>query len=164
MKLFCSFACIAALATLALRSPAATESRGPEHNLTHFVRFETGGTWFRDGDRITIDEIHGTSSRIEPGNLYEIKGTYALASHHKARLSAYITSSDRTPYPTLDTQTQVVDKGNGHFTLYWYCWCEGNPHLSFYPETERGSSFTSIYFGTGENVLKHASWLDDPAK
>src|SRR5690242_13528764 len=80
-----------------LRSHAVLEFPNPEHTLSHFVRFETGGTWFRDGDKITIDEIHGTSGRIEPGNLYEIKGSYTLASHDKARLTAYITSSDRTP-------------------------------------------------------------------
>ena len=61
----------------------------------------------------------------------------------------------------MNTQTQFVNKGDGHFTVYLYTWCDGNPHLSFYP-MDRGSSFTSIYFGTGDNVLRHVSWLDDP--
>ena len=55
-----------------------------------------------------------------------------------------------------------VDKGDGHFTVYLYMWTDGNPHMSFYP-ADGGSSFASVYFGTGENVLRHASWLDDPA-
>ena len=142
---------------------AAPEMQKSEHNLSHFVHFEVGGTWLRDGDNITIDEIHGTSDKIQPGNLYEIKGTYSLASHDRAGLTCYITSSDRTPYPTLNTQSMAVDKGDGHFTLYWYCWCEGNPHLSFYP-LKQGSSFASVFFDTGKNVLKHASWLDEPTR
>lgn len=158
------FPCVALLLVVGVgmhsRAPAPDVAK-PEHNLSHFVRFEVGGTWLRDGDKITIDEIHGTSDKIQPGNLYEIKGTYTLASHEKASLACDITSSDQTHYPPLSTQSITVDKGDGHFTLYWYCWCDGNPHLSFYP-LKQGSSFASVYFGTGENVLKHASWLDEP--
>jgi hypothetical protein len=141
---------------------AAPEMAKPEHSLSHFVRFETGGTWLRDSDNITIDEIHGTSDKIEPGNLYEIKGTYALASHDRANLEVEVTSRNPAHDPHLRTQSMVADRGDGHFTLYWYFWSDGNPHLSFYP-AGGGSSFASVYFGTGENVLKHASWLDDPA-
>ena len=49
------------------------------------MKVETGGTWFRDGDKITIDEIRGTSEKVETGHLYEIKGTYTLKSHEQAR-------------------------------------------------------------------------------
>ncbi|HTL30371.1 MAG TPA: hypothetical protein VL282_14165, partial [Tepidisphaeraceae bacterium] len=92
---------------------------------------------------------------------YEIKGTYTLKSHEKARLTVDITSSDPRHFPSMNTQTMTVDKGDGHFTVYFYTWCEGNPHLSFYP-MDRNPSFASVYFGSGENTLKHAGWLDDP--
>jgi hypothetical protein len=151
------------IVSLGVRSRAVQEPVKSEHSLSHFVRFEIGGTQFRDGDRITIDEIHGTSERIEPGNLYEIKGTYTLASHDSASLDTEITSSDRTHYPHLTTQSMRVNKGEGHFTFYWYNWCDGNPHLAFYP-ADGGTSFANLYFGTGDNVLRHASWLDDAAK
>ncbi len=146
---------------LVLNSHAAAPDPAKDANgISHFVRFEVGGTQLRNGDRITIDEIHGTSDKVAVGNLYEIKGTYTLASLGQARLTADITSSDPRHFPPMNTQTMTVDKGDGHFTLYLYMWCEGNPHLSFYP-MDRGSSFASVYFGTGESVLKHVSWLDD---
>ena len=138
---------------------AAPPAMIDDHSLSHLVHFETGGTWFRNGDRITIEEIHGTSDKIAVGNLYEIKGTYSLASHEKANLEVEVTSNSREHDPHLKTQSMLVDKGDGHFTLYWYFFSDGNPHLSFYPD--RGQSFTSLYFGTDDNVLKHASWLDD---
>ena len=131
------------------------------HDLSHFVKFEQGGTQLRDGDQITIEEIHGTSSTIDVGQLYEIKGTYKLASHERAQLAVEITSSDPTHYSHMQTQEMIVDQGEGRFTVYMYMWCKGNPHMSFYPTT-RGESFASVYFGTGESVLRHAGWLDDP--
>ena len=42
--------------------------------LSHRVAFDVGETYLRDGDRITIDEIHGTADTIKAGNVYEIKG------------------------------------------------------------------------------------------
>lgn len=149
--------CFAIVPTRAA-NPAPTRD---VNDISHFVKFETGGTWLRDGDKITIEEIHGTSDKIEVGHLYEIKGTYALASHEQARLTVDITSNDPRHFPSMNTQTQLVNKGDGHFTVYLYTWCDGNPHLSFYP-MDRNPSFTSVYFGTGDNVLKHVKWLDDP--
>jgi len=131
------------------------------NDISHFVKFETGGTWLRDGDKITIDEIHGTSDKIETGQLYEIKGTYTLKSHDNATLCAYTTSNDPRHFPDMKPQSMKVTKGDGHFTIYFYTWCDGNAHLSFYP-ANGGESFASVYFGTGDNVLKHAGWLDGP--
>jgi hypothetical protein len=125
---------------------AKTETRD-RHDLSHFVPFKVGQTWLRDGDRITIEEIHGTSDAIAVGNLYEIKGTYTLASHQRASLSVDITSSDPRHFPSMETQSVTVDQGDGHFTIYMYMWCEGSPHVSFYPK-RAGSSFASVYFGT----------------
>ena len=155
-------ACIVALLATGwvLRSQAAApQVQRDVYDITNFVPFEVGGTYLRNGDKITIEEVHGTSDKIAVGSLYEVKGSYTLASHDKASLAIEVTSSDTHHYPTLKPQYQTVDKGSGHFTVYLYMWTEGNPHISFYP-ADGGSSFASVYFGTGESVLKHASWLE----
>jgi hypothetical protein len=141
---------------ISLISHAETSAiQNSRNDISHFVRFETGSTQLSNGDRIVIDEVHGTADTIAAGNLYEIKGTYTLSSHSKASLSAFVTSNDPRHIPTMNTQSQVVEKGDGHFTVYLYMWDQGNPHLSFYP-AEGGSSFASVYFGTGDSVLKKA--------
>jgi hypothetical protein len=45
------------------------------------------------GDTITIVEVRGTADTIAPGNIYWIKGTYALASHDRAMSAAFPISS-----------------------------------------------------------------------
>src|SRR4051812_31586220 len=165
MKAFslCKLAvCIAVLLAsgFVLRSQAAApQVRKDVYDINTYVPFEVGATFLRNGDKITIEEMHGTADKIAVGGLYEIKGTYTLASHDKADLAIEVTSSDTKHYPTLKPQYMKVDKGDGHFTVYLYMWTEGNPHMSFYP-ADGGSSFASVYFGTGESVLKHASWLE----
>ena len=159
------FACVVVLLVVGVgvhSRGAAPVTPKPEYSLAHFVPFELGGTWLRDGDNISIEEVHGTSDQIAQGNLYEIRGTYKLASHEKADLAVEVTSADTRHFPSLRPQYMKVDKGDGHFTVYFYMWTNGNAHMSFYP-ADGGSSFASVYFGTGQNVLKHASWLDDPA-
>ena len=70
-----------------------------------------------------------------------------------------MTSSDLAHYPSLKPQYLHVEKGDGHFTVYLYMWTKGNPHMSFYPNNG-GESFASVYFGTGDSVLKHMSWRE----
>jgi hypothetical protein len=45
------------------------------------VLFQLGLTQFAPGDSITITDIRGTSDSFAPGSVYQIKGTYTLASH-----------------------------------------------------------------------------------
>jgi hypothetical protein len=127
----------------------------PNHcnDLSHDVPVEPGQTYFHDGDRITVDEVHGTSNSIAAGNLYEIKGTYMLASRGKASLAVEVTSNDVLRLPQMKTQTMLVEKGSGHFTVFLYMWGSGSPHMSFYP-ADGCESFASIYFGTGDSVLR----------
>src|SRR5437762_3129789 len=56
-------------------SPAQAPTTQPTNNAfaLRSSHFDIGGTYLRGGDKITIDEIRGTSDKIEPGNLYEIK-------------------------------------------------------------------------------------------
>jgi hypothetical protein len=124
------------------------------------VRFEVGRTRLRAGDRITIEEVSGTSDTITAGNIYVVKGTYKLTSAKRAVIAAYTTASAQDgkamqmqSIPDMKTQRVVVDKGEGRFKLIFYTWYNGNPHVSFYP-TEEGSDFGGVYFGTGDSVLR----------
>ena len=144
-------------------SPTADRSSG--YDLSHVVRFEVGAAQFHDGDKITIDEVRGTSDTMTAGNIYVVKGTYRLASAKSADLAAFVTGDGGSPeirqmqnIPTQKTQTMLVDQGDGHFTLILYLWYDGNPHVSFYPASG-GNSFGGVYFGTGNSVLKHAAWM-----
>lgn len=121
----------------------------------YVVKFEQGATRFLDGDDITIVEVRGTAETFAPGNLYWIKGTYSLASHERAMLSAYTTAMDaengtNTPFRV---QSTLVDKGDGTFTLFLPMSYRGWPHVSFYP-ADGGEGFGGNYVGTGDSVLK----------
>jgi beta-lactamase regulating signal transducer with metallopeptidase domain len=119
------------------------------------VRFEQGATRFLDGDKITIEQVRGTADTFTPGNIYWIKGTYTLASHHRAMLAAYITAADSADGKGayLKVQTTGATEGNGSFTLFLPMPYRGWPHVSFYP-ADGGSDFGGNYFGTGDSVLK----------
>jgi hypothetical protein len=124
------------------------------------VPFELGAARFADGDQIQIEEIHGTSGKFEPGNIYWIKGTYTLSSHDKASLSAFTTAKEAKDGtgPIWKVQTVVVKRGSGTFTLFLPMSCEGWPHVSFYTDGG-GEGFGGVYFGTGGSVLK--KWWDN---
>jgi hypothetical protein len=150
--------------------------------LSHRVPFEVGATWVQGGDRITIEEVRGTADSIKVGNLYEISGTYRLASLGKATLSASITDDGtdaalrdlfpasssagnplRVPVRAVPTQergsmtSMTAERGEGRFRLLLYIGHEGKPHISFYPEGG-GDGFGHVYFGTGDSVLKKGWW------
>jgi hypothetical protein len=136
--------------------------------LSHRVPFEIGATYLRGGDRITIDEVRGTADAVATGNMYEIKGTYRLASRDKATLAVYVTddASDATiprprEAPTQKTQSITVERGEGRFALILYVWQAGKPHVSFYPESG-AEGFGHVYFGTGDSVLKKGWWESSP--
>lgn len=134
-------------------APAMQGSSSNE--LTHVVPFELGTAYFSGGDSITIEQVMGTSDTISAGNVYQVKGTYNLVSHDKAMLAAFITTNKSEPIPNMRTQKMTVERGEGHFTLLFYMWDEGSPHVSFYPISS-GSSFAGIYFGTGNSVFKNS--------
>jgi hypothetical protein len=124
------------------------------------VPFELGAARFADGDQIQIEEIHGTSGKFEPGNIYWIKGTYTLSSHDKASLAAFTTAKEAKDGtgPIWKVQTVVVKRGSGTFTLLLPMSCEGWPHVSFYTDGG-GEGFGGVYFGTGDSVL--TKWWDN---
>jgi beta-lactamase regulating signal transducer with metallopeptidase domain len=141
-------------ATVAVKFPRVPE-RPSDADFPHVVHFEQGASKLLDGDRIDITEVRGTAATMAPGNLYWIKGTYALASHDRASLMASVTAAlaSEGTGPTLKTQSVDVTKGRGTFTLLYAMICKGWPHVSFYPKGN-GSDFGGTYFGTGEFVLR----------
>lgn len=137
-----------------LSSVAATPAQQTSTNeLSHVVPFELGTSYFPNGDSITIEEVRGTSDTIAVGNMYQVKGTYKLVSQDKALLVTYETTNGPQSVPVMRTQKMTVDKGEGRFSLIFYMWSPGSPHVSFYP-VPSGSSFAGIYFGTGDSVFK----------
>jgi hypothetical protein len=99
----------------------------------HLVKFEQGATKFLDGDKITIEEIRGTSETFSPGNFYQVKGTYKLASHARASVSVYVTAVDAkfARSNSQKSQSTIVERGEGMFTLVLPMTCPGLPHVSF---------------------------------
>ena len=137
---------------------ASPMPRDTGYNLSHVVNFEMGATQLRDGDHIVVEKVEGTSSKMEAGNLYVVQGTYRLGSEQRASLSVFVTGSrEHQPTPIQKTQTMVVDQGEGRFSLIFYMWNQGKPHVSFYP-ADGGSSFASVYFGTAESLLTRGWW------
>ena len=129
------------------------------------VKFEPGANQFLDGDKITIVEVRGTADTFAPGNIYWIRGTYALASHKRAQLAAFTTAKNAADGkgPYLKVQTTVVPQGTGEFTLFLPMSCVGWPHVSFYP-ADGGDGFGGSYFGTTDSVLRQSAGGHPAAK
>jgi beta-lactamase regulating signal transducer with metallopeptidase domain len=132
---------------------AAPVQQSSTNELSHMVPFELGTSYFPNGDVITIEEVRGTADAISAGNTYQVKGTYKLVSQDKALLAIYETTKGPQSIPVMQTQKMRVEKGEGHFSLIFYMWSSGSPHVSFYP-VPAGSSFAGVYFGTGDSVFR----------
>jgi beta-lactamase regulating signal transducer with metallopeptidase domain len=129
---------------------AAQTAPGSElHNpLSNQVQFTTAHANFKQGDSITIQDIRGTSNTLSAGNIYQVTGTYKLASEDRASLAAFVTTSRNqgsASTPVMHTQTMTISKGEGRFTLIFYMWQNGTPHVSFYSASS-GNAFAGIYF------------------
>lgn len=142
------------------QKPSAEAKPDPGYELSHVVQFELGSNQLREGDSITIKEVRGTADTMSAGNMYQVKGMYKLHSAAKAQLAVFTTVDGNDPQsrqfehvPTMKTQTLLVDEGEGKFTLLFYMWQDGWPHVSFYP-AEGGNGMGGVYFGTGKSLLK----------
>jgi hypothetical protein len=123
------------------------------------VTYELGASEFAPGDRITIEELRGTSDRIVPGGEYCVTGTYTLNSQDEADLSFFATTTNRNATPVDPRQTVRVKKGTGAFRLIKQVSEDGYLHLTFYSR-KTGQGFGGVYFGQREWVLrdKHFSY------
>jgi beta-lactamase regulating signal transducer with metallopeptidase domain len=158
---------IAGALVLACFAAAPAAQSGSPNELSHIVRFELGTAYFQGGDNIIVDEVRGTSDTLKGGNIYQVKGTYKLASQDQALLAAFVTSSGTKSFsiPNMRTQKMRIEKGEGRFTLIFYMWEDGSPHVSFYP-IPTGSSFAGVYFGSGSSLYRGdrshlTDWVND---
>jgi beta-lactamase regulating signal transducer with metallopeptidase domain len=117
------------------------------------VQFTLGKTQMIPGDQITITQVRGPTDAIALGQVYQIKGTYTLASRDRAVIAVYVTAKYREDGigRPQSIQSIHVTRGSGDFTLDLPMRCEGWPHVSMYADGEDSSC---LYFGTGDTVLK----------
>jgi hypothetical protein len=122
--------------------------------LSHEIRYELGIAEFAPGDKITIQQVRGTSDTISTGGTYSVKGTYTLGSRDEADLAFFTTTlSDSGPTPIDPRQHIRIKKGTGSFQLAKTLNADGYLHISFYP-VPSGSDFGGVYFGQGNRVLR----------
>jgi beta-lactamase regulating signal transducer with metallopeptidase domain len=146
--------CLVAIVLFSVAVIVSACASSPDHvippsKISQTVHFKIGKTYVQSGDSITIDAVHGTSDTFVAGNLYQVDGRYKLVSRDKALLAAFVTAkSPSSLTPDMQTQEMRVTKGEGHFSLLFYMWQDGAPHVSFYPYPS-GSSFAGVYFGSG---------------
>jgi hypothetical protein len=150
--------CVAGLSMSAVGFGKAEESRLSLVGggaFPHEVKFEQGASQFPHGDEIVVKEVRGTAEKFENGHIYWIKGTYKLVSQDRAQIAAFVTASNSADGKSqyLKVQTAIVEKGTGEFGLYLPVYCDGWPHISFYP-VDGGEGMGGTYFGTGDRVLK----------
>jgi hypothetical protein len=143
--------CLGAKPQPATTTPPVTTAERTERALP----FEQGRSEFLEGDDITITKVTGDTDEISVGHTYRIEGTYRLASHERAKLAVFTTAKRATDgrQQTQKTQTTIVNRGSGKFTVLLPMSVEGWPHISFYP-ARGGDGFGCRYFGTGATVLK----------
>ena len=149
-KAFPWLPCLAA-ASLSATSLLAQPVAG---DLPQAVQFELGKSEFPPGDRITIQQVRGTSDSIKVGETYSVDGTYELASHDEADLALYVTTVGDSGATPVDPRQHVkVKQGSGTFHLVTTMSQDGYLHVSFYP-AKSGDVFGGVYFGQGNRVLR----------
>src|SRR5439155_3268264 len=151
ITLSCAIACDAAIGETSAELPRA-------------VRYELGHAEFAPGDKITIQQVRGTSDTIATGGTYSVEGTYTLGSRDEADLAFFTTTlSDSGPTPIEPRQHVRIKKGTGSFHLVKTLSADGYLHVSFY-SVPSGGDFGGVYFGQGNRVLgnKRFSRLDHP--
>jgi hypothetical protein len=104
---------------------------GAAQEFTFPVAVERGTTSLCGGDQITISEVRGTSQRLEPGNVYQVKGQYRLLTHQQADLTAFVQMANGSAPLVYTQQTQSVNQGDGDFTLVLPYAQTGTPQIAF---------------------------------
>jgi len=97
------------------------------------VRTWTAAEGFKRGDQIKIVSVRGDHSRVEPGGIYLVQGTYTLNSAPKALIALSLTTQG-SGVRTNWTRKQVarIEVGSGEFSLVSAMPVSGEFHVSFY--------------------------------
>ena len=72
---------------------APAPQQDSSYELSPGVGFELGTTYLQGGDGITIDAVRGTADTLSVGHLYQVQGTYKLASQEPALLALSVTTN-----------------------------------------------------------------------
>jgi len=101
---------------------------------------------FAPGDEITIQEIRGTKTTFGPGGRYLVRGFYRLGAGAQAKLYFGLSASGADGYTSGEeaSQSVILPKGEGKFSVSRFFQSPGEPHLSLY--ADRGPAFGSISF------------------
>jgi hypothetical protein len=142
------------LAAAALSVSCAAVSSSPDVPISD-VAFEIGDSDFPYGDFVTIDDVRSSNGTLDPGAIVAVSGRYALRSRESARL--YLGTTTNGPVggvvKVADTQSMLVQKGEGTYTLAYVVPALGNPHVTLYDVVD-GGPFAGVYFGVGSSVLR----------
>ena len=117
-------------------------------------------TDFLDGDSIEITGILGTSSKIEPGNTYTIKGKYKLSSRDLAQIHLLSTNG-----VTSCDNGQIIKRGDGEFTrqLEFIKGDKDSPMQAKFVPVNDNQSFGNLFFGNKKFITDIAEDAPDKA-
>ncbi len=152
-------AIVAPLAALALllcsldSTPTSAETAPITHSeFPHVVHFESGAPSSPMATPSPLPKFTALPKPSSPATSIGSKAPHPRLArqshvgrlHHRPRIERRV-RKNHVPC------RNYIDKGTGTFTLFLPMTCSGWPHISMYGD---GQSFSGIYFGTGDSVLK----------
>ena len=163
----------------AMRAPHAEAARTcavthdvtipPETMFDAKVPVEIGETHLEGGDKLVIEEVHGTSPSLAVNGMYEARGEYTLATADEAEISFTVRSHDKANGCTTGTGHRLlVKRGSGTFRVATRIAYDGDASISFFRRHESGPTtreheIGAIYFKNA-GVQSIASKALDRAK
>lgn len=135
---------------------ASTAIAGPP--AQNSISTMLGPKAYRDGDVVEITDVTATSQQLEQGDSVTVTGCFRLESCETAKLCLYLTQTVGNGKSETDpTQTMLVRKGHGEFTLKTTIKHRGVLHVTFY-DPSSGKPIGGTYFGTADQMKSIANW------
>ncbi len=126
--------------------------------------FSIGPNLFREGDKITIEEVWSKRGTLAKGDIVRVKGHYTLTSDYPATLLFSVTHDTSNGPQGGCTMGRPVWSGTVPFDLELPVAVDGHLHIGFY-DVRSGGNFGTVYFGTRTQMrgISHwnlAGWMD----
>ncbi|HEX4511977.1 MAG TPA: hypothetical protein VH054_00530, partial [Polyangiaceae bacterium] len=103
------------------------------------VPIEIGETHLRDGDRIAIQDVRGTSPSLAVNGMYTVRGEYTLASEDEAEISFTVRARRKGDGCTTGEGHRLrVKRGSGTFQVATRIAYDGDASISFFRLHETG--------------------------
>lgn len=135
---------------------ASTAIAGPPAQSS--ISTALGPKAYRDGDVIEITDVTATSQQLEQGDSVTVTGRFRLESCEAAKLCIFLTQTVGNGKEETDpTQTMLVKKGRGEFTLKITIKHRGVLHVTYY-DPSSGKPMGGTYFGTADQMKSIADW------